>query len=93
MTKLTNAQDAIQQAIEGGYTPHTHIDKCDWSPVDHHLSDPLFWKALGRARGLTGVVVSDNIIGYQNTWQGYTTVWFETRLSNGDETKFWESLP
>jgi hypothetical protein len=25
MKQLHNAQDAIQQAIEGGYTPHTHI--------------------------------------------------------------------
>jgi hypothetical protein len=57
------------------------------------LLDPLFWQALGRARGLTGVMVGNDLIGYQNTWRGYATVWFETRLSNGDETKFWESLP
>jgi hypothetical protein len=55
--------------------------------------DPLFWQALGMARPLTGVMIGANIIGYQNTWQVYETVWFEGRLSNGDGTKFWESLP
>jgi hypothetical protein len=55
--------------------------------------DPLLWRALGKARGWTGVTVGNNIIGYQNSWQRYATVWFEIRLSNGDETEFWQSLP
>jgi hypothetical protein len=120
--KLTSAQDAIKQAIEGGYNP-----KQGWIEViapNHKpkknpygyslfeiLTDPLFWQALGKARGwknsmvarkeyLVPIVQGD--IGHQEVnhslspypaWFWYARLWMETRMSGGDETELWESLP
>jgi hypothetical protein len=95
---LHNAQDAIKQAIEGGWnTKRSEHPMVTWFD-DKHLclsemfTDPLFWQALGKARGWgkrIEVVGVGTMIGYH----GYAHKWFETRMSNGDETNFWQSLP
>ena len=87
MIKLHNAQDAIKQAIEGGY--HGGIEEkidskyCDLpEPYNyaHMCTDPLFWQALGKARGW-------------QYWKREALCYFDVRLSERDENKFWESLP
>jgi hypothetical protein len=42
--------------------------------------DPLFWQALGKARGW-------------RFWKREALCYFDVRLSGRDETSFWESLP
>jgi hypothetical protein len=85
--KISNAQEAIKQAIQGGYKLPWTIKK-HISSMRHRgnkivvLTDPLFWQALGKARGWI-----------KNQWIVSSRQWFETRLSNADENKFWESLP
>jgi hypothetical protein len=133
MTKLNNAQDAIQQAIEGGYSlfdggPVEVSEKGTWPmvyaknngvdklwPLSGVLLDPLFWIALGKARGwsewtrmcivhgeispeeTTFYEKCDRCSGENDTYCEPTAFqkahkWLTTRLSNGDETKFWQSL-
>jgi hypothetical protein len=64
--------------------------------------DPLFWQALGKARGwLKEASVFPKFSGAwkmeqernQKMWKIYALDYFETRLSGGDERKFWESVP
>ena len=90
MTQLHNVQDAIKQAIEGGYDISKQFRfnlprNYENSEVLRNdvLLDPLFWQALGKGRGWKG-----------EDWKYFGTDWFKTtRMSGGDETKFWESLP
>jgi hypothetical protein len=56
--------------------------------VNDILLDPLFWQALGRVRGW----VAENPI-LPPEWLHHAEYYFHIRLSGGDETKFWESLP
>jgi hypothetical protein len=109
--KLTSAQDAIKQAIQGGYdfSGIANATKITWSPLGGErvqwesgprmttskiyiafLLEPQFWQALGKARGWTTITDFEGEVG---AWMGYAREWFETRLSGGDEKKFWESLP
>lgn len=64
--------------------------------------DPLFWQALGKARGwIKEASVFPKSSGAwkmeqernQKMWKIYALDYFETRLSGRDERKFWESLP
>lgn len=63
------------------------------------LTDPLFWQALGKVRGWKIYrelsVGTKNPVTFTNDsdWQKYAIEWFMNRLSNGDEQKYWESLP
>lgn len=59
MKQLQNAQDAVKQAIEGGYEG-AYIETREGSGFlkggigiinEQYLTDPLFWQALGRVRG------------------------------------------
>ena len=43
-------EQAIQKAIEGGYTRNSHKD-CDWGNKDHDFLDPSFWQNLFKERG------------------------------------------
>lgn len=106
--KLTSAQDAIEQAIEGGYQGEATISQYGGLVTDVIFLDPLFWKALGKARGWSDThdhnitvrkfpppefkeeIVSDDIV---KQFQLHSHQWFETRMSGGDENKFWEYLP
>lgn len=114
--KLNNAQDAIKQAIEGGYEGWCDKTSSEWFFDARHrygtqwvvqlqeyacFSDPLFWQALGKERGwkdedisyeaLQGVTHS-LVLGLE-AWAYYSMRWFSTRLSNGDESAFWQNLP
>lgn len=96
---LHNAQDAIREAIEGGWEPQPAdpLD-CQWNN-DHYFVDPLFWKSLGKARGWKGYdsdAYCDNcndFVANDDKWRYFAHKWLQTRLSNGDENKFWTSLP
>lgn len=114
MKKLHNAQDAIQQAIEGGWNVFTpaarRLLKKEPSfassaftivknqPFEQYVfADPLFWQALGKARGwglrtLGGLPHSDKT-AFMADVKMFAHQWLEVRLQEGDETKFWESLP
>lgn len=102
MKILHSAQDAIKQAIEGGWYPLQ--GKHGWhqsskgaikgwaSSIPNEaltLIDPLFWQALGKARGFKPTYSDNSIV----TWRYWAQEWFHIKMSNGDETKFWESLP
>jgi hypothetical protein len=117
MKKLASAQHAIKQAIEGGYDVRwnpawLNVEKIDSqgnvTPLknDQVFTDPLFWQALGKARGWELHTCTDcnnpdskcncnekDFEALQNTWNVWAMRWFYTRLSNGDEEKFWQSLP
>lgn len=60
-------------------------------------TNPERWKDLGKARGWGKRVVAFNSFvdgkEHDEPWKLDAMRWFETRLSNGDEIKFWESLP
>ena len=108
--KLTSAQDAIKQAIEGGYplfeegpvevsatgtwpmvyAKKNGVDKL-W-PLSGVLTDPLFWQALGKARGwrIYDKTTYDKRMvnrGMMDEWNRHARDWFETRMSGGDEKK------
>jgi hypothetical protein len=57
--------------------------------------DSLFWRALSKTRGWSERIImtkcADNV--EVREWLMHALDYFETRLSGGDETKFWESLP
>jgi len=57
--------------------------------------DPLFWQELGKARGWSEKIIMTTFPGNVDVreWWMHALDYFETRLSGGDETKFWESLP
>lgn len=124
MIKLSSAQDAIKQAIEGGWKADIMAHPLAEYEVDNlnriqgqtlgvwfrwgvrnggaltNLSmellegeiftDPLFWQALGKARGWENYYDGEK---HHLHWKDMGVRWFETRMSGGDETKFWESLP
>lgn len=118
MKKLTSAEDAIKQAIEGGWgSPYVNKlvdfvvrgENVDFECKDGTIikvslndifTDPLFWTALGKVRGWCKDEVTEygscTICGMENcdnNWPSYAGEWFGgIRMSNGDETKFWESL-
>jgi len=93
--KLNNAQDAIRQAIEGGYIPPIGERSAEaWIAII--ITDPFFWQALGKARGW--LKRNDAWAAYDkwnkgDEWKYYAHFCLKTRLSNGDETAFWQNLP
>jgi hypothetical protein len=90
--KLTSAHDAIKQAYPNQlvmYSP-SHPN------TETYLVMPEFWQALGKARGWDEGHKRDGHLCLQcerENWRGIALCYFETRLSGGDEKKFWESLP
>lgn len=72
------------------------------------LLDPLFWQALGRACGWGDTIHNKDYYGTYCTicrglffpgynglgkcWQQKALRFFETKLSGGDEGKFWSDL-
>jgi hypothetical protein len=115
MKQLHNAQDAIEQAIEGGYEVagvKTTLKEIHHSTAFFEygieaatpilFTDPLFWQALGKARGWIEKQAQskeerEKASGYhiveQDVCEKYAIQWFKTRLSNVDEIKFWQNLP
>jgi hypothetical protein len=60
------------------------------------FTDPLFWQALGKARGWQPGERDDGSnyeTSYTGEWEVRASDWFSNRIVGGDETKFWESLP
>lgn len=123
--KLNSAEDAVRQAIEGGwkgegakfnsyvemfhdihwYRKDGYAENCS---LEEALFDPLFWQALGKARGWKnesefesdesgvsslGFGGSEYIWFNGEEWKYHSIEWFLTRMSNGDEKAFWQSLP
>ena len=95
--QLTSAQDAIKQAMNEGI---------GWGGTENAVSvndimvDPRFWQALGEARGWCRGQKSNgscNDCEFTNCirhWRHIAVSWFRgVRLSNGDENKFWQTLP
>jgi hypothetical protein len=115
--KLSSAQDAIKQAHEEGHwlCPKELDGKSYSQATDIVFLDPLFWQALGKARGwkdrmhvCNGCGLNldikeittwnkcrkcDSDVEHQYGYKLWAHQWFENSLSNGDEQKFWESLP
>ncbi len=105
MKQLHSTEDAIEQAIEGGWKPK---GATRW-PISPELSqvnlydgntltDPLFWQALGKAQGWEGEkcdCVTETCAETHGAtdWKWQAIKWFENRMAGGDEQKFWESLP
>lgn len=83
---LNNERDAIKQAVEAGWhptylvLPHLHNIHCE----AEILQDPAFWQALGKAREWDVMVPE---------WKRYAMTYFGTKLSGGDTSTFWQSLP
>jgi hypothetical protein len=90
MNRLTSTQDAIKQAIEGGFVTPKLSSALDLNAfaVSMSLLDPRFWQALGKARWWP--YKSAEFI-YE--WPHFANEWFEIRMSGGDEKKFWDGLP
>lgn len=103
MKQLHNAQDAIEQAIEEGRygnddwrewikTPTNELKGYQYAELfgtdatHQKMLDPLFWQALGKARGW------NDKWPYEDSSDNAAR-WFDTRYHNGDEIKFWQSLP
>jgi hypothetical protein len=66
--------------------------------MPNYLTDPLFWQALGKARGwrtYDKTTYDKRMVnrGMMDEWNRHARDWFETRMSGGDEKKFWEQLP
>ena len=96
--KLNNAQDAIKQAIEGGYDRTRSGGLEAQERILFCLNDPLFWQSLGKARGWAfysdGCGPNDVCRAFHTAeWLSNAKEWFETRMNQEDETKFWSSLP
>ena len=109
MKTLHSAQDAIEQAIEGGYKTDkaenplflslSRTKKYDGNDLTYRddykvaldctFTDPLFWQALGKARGWNNW--SDGETHYLG-WRENAKRWFLSRMVGGDENKYWESL-
>lgn len=105
--KLNNAEDAIKQAVAIGWEPQqdwhfedktiyqesVDIPNIIWD-LEHCFTDPLFWQALGKARGWECkrhvACKSDE----DNRAKVFSEAWFNTHVWHPDqETKFWQSLP
>jgi hypothetical protein len=68
--------------------------------VLNYFTDPIFWQALASVRQwricINGCFPGGHdYCGGLHTpqWESEAIKWFQTRLWNGDENKFWESLP
>ena len=100
--KLNNAQDAIWQAIEGGWKPageHIHLqfsDRVLELSIDSVFDDPLFWRALGKSRGWgegnKGWLNEGEVVPMLEEWKSNAVNWFLARIS-GEENQFWQDLP
>lgn len=105
---LHSEQDAVKQAVEaGGYAPFVNRE-WNTHDIQKFLQDPAFWQALGKARGwhdkITYGLWEWNGSAYHKSAPSYLQMkltqsqfyalrYFEARLSNGDLTAFWQSLP
>ncbi len=100
MKQLHSSQDAIEQAIKGGYhffpikignrtvldIKNSTLSFDEAVKLDILLLDPLFWQALGEARGWGNPTIP-------TSWLIASSSWFKLRMEGGDENKFWQSLP
>lgn len=86
MNKLTSAQDAIKQAIEGGYKGDEHflLNLPEYAKAQIWI-DPLFWQALGKARkwnqwicenGLHSYIGKMRYSPYRERKHGYTEAFY-----------------
>jgi len=101
---LHNEEEAIKQAVEAGY-PTTRIflaplDGERWfRPLNDAaiFQDPAFWQALGKVRGWSDVSKFGDINfgrpGVHTGWLPVALRYFEVKLSGGDLSQFWTSLP
>lgn len=107
MTQLHNAQDAIKQA-QYKISPLANPDLAMLDPLFwQELGKARGWNERMYVCGGCGVNLQEKEVTHWNkcekcdsdvehwiTYEFWAIEWFkETRLSNGDETKFWESLP
>lgn len=106
MTPLHSAEDAIKQAVKAGYQRIDPIPGVtaamakDGPYLSKHglekiLLDPLFWQALGKARGWKNSTFYEVYVGgtIYGEWMRKALDYFETVLSGGDIQKYFESLP
>ena len=123
MQKLTTEQDAIKQAVKGGWKKNSRIIDVTFGGgvvfakkrghiyqetlnLAEILQDPAFWQALGKARGWKKeyLLTIDEFLpppvgkffeygAELEEWAYHALRYFETRLSNGDLTAYWRSLP
>ena len=108
LPKLHSVQDAINQAGKSGYmfqdgffmgigrdglVEFDHGDKLFLATPEQIFTDPLFWQLLGKARGWGKYHLKDGTELEAEKWVAYADRWFETRMNNGSESDFWQSLP
>jgi len=107
MNKLNNAQDAIKQAFPdqlimfGGSLYNIEAYMClpkFWQTLGKARGWGSYYDDEGMPRlfGLNGYYpdTTDSSSGFDGKeWLYHAMGWFETRMSNGDETAFWQSLP
>jgi len=82
--------DAITLATNGGYTAHD-------VRIEAIVQDPLFWRALSRAKSWPAVVHVGRFAGDlhtvpQETWLYHALHYFEVALTGGDTEEFWKEL-
>lgn len=95
--KLHNAEEAIKQA----YPEAKVAVNPNWT-IERHLINPDFWQKLGKVRGWGRRAVMHqktwdemsqkvrDLCSIEVALKEFAPKWFETRMSNGDEAKFWE---
>ncbi len=93
----------IVKAIEGGWKSPTHYYWRDYQ--GGVVIDPLFWQALGKAKGWNVEHITKdgdtakNHRGYRicskfcgKEWLYHSTQFFDLLMTGGDIEKFWEDL-
>lgn len=67
------------------------------------ICDPLFWRALGKAKGwvgktecrecfIAGFAAEDNCTYCEPEWKTKACQFFDILMTNGDTSKFWDSI-
>lgn len=84
---MTYLEQAIKLAIKGGHAPRHTI----YGPLSNFrtVQDPLFWKALGRAKGWTEF---NNMPSDYDEWVQKALRYFELKLTGGDEENVWKEI-
>ena len=105
MKQLHSAEQAVREALAAGLK-HLVLS-ASYRELQSYLLEPAFWQALGKAREWKDLTC--NKCGNEDCGLGafcgnrhrqlvsspvsHALRYFETRLSNGDEKAFWQSLP
>lgn len=92
MKQITNEQELIECAIEGGWRKDYEIHNFSEYEV---VQDPVFWQAVGKARGWVEAEIEncpDHFCFRCLEWRRHAMEYFETKLTNGSMEEYFKSL-